>query len=139
MAFILFLERSFYSKNPIVRLTPFRDPTFTFACLFNMVVGFGLYASTYLTPVFLGRIRDFNSLEIGTTVFVVGVGQFFSTIIAARLINRIDRRLLIAVGLSGFALSLWLTTAVTTFWGSEQFSGRRSCGVCLSCCVSYRA
>jgi len=64
VAFVLFLERSFYSKNPIVRLTPFRDPTFTFACLFNLVVGFGLYASTYLTPVFLGRIRDFNSLEI---------------------------------------------------------------------------
>lgn len=121
VAFVLFLERSFYSKNPIVRLTPFRDPTFTFACLFNLVVGFGLYASTYLTPVFLGRIRDFNSLEIGTTVFVVGVGQFFSTVIAARLINRVDRRLLIAVGLSGFALSLWLTTTVTTYWGADQF------------------
>lgn len=121
VAFVLFLERSFYSKNPIVRLTPFRDPTFTFACLFNLVVGFGLYASTYLTPVFLGRIRDFNSLEIGTTVFVVGVGQFFSTILAARLIGRVDRRLLIAVGLSGFALSLWLTTTVTPFWGSDQF------------------
>lgn len=121
VAFVLFLERSFYSRNPIVRLTPFRDPTFTFACLFNLVVGFGLYASTYLTPVFLGRIRDFNSLEIGTTVFVVGVGQFFSTIIAARLINRVDRRLLIALGLSGFALSLWLTTAVTTYWGADQF------------------
>jgi len=121
VAFVLFLERSFYSKNPIVRLTPFRDPTFTFACVFNLVIGFGLYASTYLTPVFLGRIRDFDSLQIGTTVFVVGIGQFFSTILAAKLIGVVDRRILVAVGLLGFSLSMWLTSAVTTQWGADQF------------------
>ena len=121
VAFVLFLERSFYSKNPIVRLTPFRDPTFTFACVFNLVIGFGLYASTYLTPVFLGRIRDFNSLQIGTTVFVVGIGQFFSTIMAARLIGKVDRRILITAGLLGFSTSMWLTTQVTPEWGADQF------------------
>ena len=80
-----------------------------------------LFASTYLTPVFLGRIRDFNSLQIGTTVFVVGIGQFFSTIMAARLIGKVDRRILITAGLLGFSTSMWLTTQVTPEWGADQF------------------
>jgi len=39
----------------------------------NVVIGFGLYAATYLTPVYLGRVRGYSSLQIGVTVFVTGV------------------------------------------------------------------
>jgi DHA2 family multidrug resistance protein len=120
VAFGLFLERSFYSFNPIVRLSPFRNRTFAFACLFNLVIGFGIYASTYLVPVFLGRVRGFNSLEIGTTVFVVGAGQLVSTIFAAWASNHIDRRIVIAIGLTGFSFSLWLTSFLGSNWGFDE-------------------
>ena len=109
-----------YSNNPIVSLVPFRDRTFSIACLLNLVIGFGLYSSTYLVPVFLGRVRGFDSLEIGTTVFVVGIGQLVSTIIAARASEKVDRRLIISVGFLGLALSLWLTSRVTSNWGFDE-------------------
>ena len=117
VAFLLFLERAFFSAAPIVRLTPFRKPTFVFACVFNLVIGFGIYSSTYLVPMFLGRVRGYDSLQIGTTVFVVGGAQILSTVIAARLSETVDRRIVIAVGLSLFALSLWLTSHLTSTWG----------------------
>ena len=34
--------------------------------------------ATYLVPVFLGRVRGYDSLQIGTTVFVTGVAQIAS-------------------------------------------------------------
>jgi DHA2 family multidrug resistance protein len=117
VAFGLFLERSLNSGGPIVKLTPFRKPTFAFACLFNMTIGFGIYSSTYLVPVFLGRVRGYDSLQIGTTVFVVGITQVLSTIIAARLSQKVDPRRTITVGLILFAASLWLSSYVTTQWG----------------------
>jgi DHA2 family multidrug resistance protein len=40
--------------------------------------------------VFLGRVRGYDSLEIGTTVFVTGIAQILSTVIAARLSTRVD-------------------------------------------------
>lgn len=113
----VFLERSIFSATPIVRLSPFRRPTFVFACVFNLVIGFGLFASIYLIPVYLGRVRGFNSLQIGTTVFIVGVAQLVSTVIAARLSETVDRRLIIGVGLPLFAFSLWLTSQATAQWG----------------------
>jgi DHA2 family multidrug resistance protein len=116
---LLFLERSFRSGGPIVKLTPFRKPTFAFACVFNLVIGFGIYSSTYLIPVFLGRVRGFNSLEIGTTVVVTGVAQLFSTIVAARLSQRVDPRYVIAAGLPLFAASLFWTSHMTPEWGFQ--------------------
>jgi DHA2 family multidrug resistance protein len=123
VAFLLFLERSFRSAGPIVKLTPFRKPTFVFACVFNLVIGFGLYSATYLIPVYLGRVRGFNSMEIGTTVFVTGIAQILSTVIAARLSQSADPRYVITVGLSLFAASLWWTAHLTPDWGFYELLG----------------
>jgi DHA2 family multidrug resistance protein len=117
VGFALFIERSFNSGGPIVRLTPFRNPTFAFACVFNLVIGFGLYSATYLIPVFLARVRDYDSLQIGTTVVVTGVAQIASVVLAARLSQTVDPRKVITVGLTLFAASLWLSSKVTVDWG----------------------
>ncbi|MGO4261923.1 DHA2 family efflux MFS transporter permease subunit [Lysobacter sp. TAB13] len=121
VAFGLFLERSLRSQGPIVRLSPFRNPTFVFACVFNLVIGFGLYASTYLIPVFLGRVRGYNSLDIGTTVFVTGIAQLFGTVLVARASQRVDPRKIITLGLVLFAGSLWMTSQLTAEWGFGAF------------------
>jgi DHA2 family multidrug resistance protein len=117
VAFGLFLERSFRSGAPIVLLTPFRRPTFAMACVFNLVIGFGLYAATYLTPVYLGRVRGYDSLQIGTTVVVAGIAQIASVVVAARLSQAVDQRYVITVGLCLFAASLWMASYVTPDWG----------------------
>jgi DHA2 family multidrug resistance protein len=117
VAFLLFLERSFRSNGPIVVLTPFRKPTFAFACLFNLVIGFGIYSGTYLVPVFLGRVRGYDASQIGTTVFIAGLTQLLGVPIAAGLSQRVDPRVMITAGLSLFAAGLWLFSYMTPDWG----------------------
>jgi DHA2 family multidrug resistance protein len=117
VGFLLFLERSLRSHAPVVRLSPFRQPTFVFACLFNLVIGFGLYSATYLIPLFLGRVRGYDSLQIGTTVVVTGIAQIASVVVAARLSQKLDPRVMIAAGLPLFAASLWLASYLTPEWG----------------------
>jgi len=114
---VVFFERTFFSKMPVLKLTPFKRPTFVMACVLNVVIGFGLYAATYLTPVFLGRVRDFSSLQIGLTVFVTGIAMFVTAPIAARLSTKVDGRYVIAVGFTLFALGLWMFSGITQEWG----------------------
>jgi DHA2 family multidrug resistance protein len=121
IGFVLFLERSFYSKNPLVRLAAFRRPTFAFACVFNFVFGGGMYSAIYLVPVYLGQVRGYDSLQIGETVIVVGLSQMLSVVVASWLSQRIDMRYMITVGLSMFALSLWLSSSMTSDWGFWEF------------------
>jgi DHA2 family multidrug resistance protein len=136
VGFIVFLERSFYSTMPVLKLTPFRKPTFALACVLNIVIGFGLYSSVYLTPVFLGRVRGFSSLDIGTTVFVAGVFMVFSAPIAARMTTLVDQRVVISFGLSLFAISLWLFSYVTSSWGfDELFIPQALRGFALLLCI----
>jgi len=133
---LLFLERSFRSGGPIVRLSPFRKMTFAFACVFNLVIGFGLYSSTYLIPVFLGRVRGYDSLQIGTTVVVTGVAQIMSTVIAARASQSVDQRIVITFGLSLFATSLYWTSHLTPEWGFAAFLGPQALrGFAIMLCI----
>ena len=136
IAFLLFLERSFLSTMPIVNLSPFRRPRFAFACLFNIVIGFGLFASIYLVPIYLGRVRGYDSLQIGETVFVVGIAQIVSTIVAARVSQTVDRRITITVGLVMFAFSLWLSSHMTAQWGfAELFWPQAVRGLAVMLCI----
>ncbi|MBV9882313.1 MAG: DHA2 family efflux MFS transporter permease subunit, partial [Sphingomonadaceae bacterium] len=136
VAFLLFLERSFLSPMPIVNLSPFRRPRFAFACLFNIVIGFGLFASIYLVPIYLGRVRGYDSLQIGETVFVVGIAQIVSTIVAARVSQTVDRRITITVGLVLFAFSLWLSSHMNAEWGfAELFWPQAVRGLAVMLCI----
>jgi DHA2 family multidrug resistance protein len=119
----VFFERSFFSRMPILKLTPFKRPTFALACALNMVIGFGLYSAVYLTPIFLGRVRGFSSMDIGTTVFVAGIFMTCGAPIAARLTTMIDQRIVIAVGFSLFALSCWWMSRITPVWGFWELLG----------------
>lgn len=114
---VVFFERCLYSPRPLVRIAPFRQHGFAAANVLSFVIGFGIFTSVYLTPVFLGRVRDFSSLDIGTTVFVAGVFMTLSAGPAAWLATRMDLRLLLAVGLLLNAVSLWMMSAMGPQWG----------------------
>lgn len=117
---VVFFERTFFSTMPVVKLTPFLRPTFAMACVLNLVIGFGLYAATYLTPVYLGRVREFSSLQIGTTVFVTGIAMTITAPIAARLSTKVDGRYVIAVGFAMFAASLFMFSDINSQWGFQE-------------------
>lgn len=136
VGFVVFLERALFSPNPVVSLKPLLEPNFGFACLFSLVIGFGLFASIYLVPIYLGRVRGFSSLEIGLTVYVVGIAQLVSTFIAAALSQRVDMRWMITVGLTLFAWSNWITSHVTPEWGYwEMFCPQAVRGLSLMLCI----
>ncbi len=123
-----------------MRLSPFRHPTFVFACVFNLVIGFGMYASIYLIPVFLGRVRDYTSLDIGTTVVVTGIAQLFGTVVAARLSQTIDLRKMITVGPDALRHKLVDDVFHHARVGIQlRWRSRKRCAASPSCYVSFRA
>ena len=73
------------------------------------MLGIGLFGSVYLMPVFLAFVRGHNALEIGEVMLVTGVAQLLIAPIAVALEQRLDARLLTAVGFGLFALGLGLS------------------------------
>jgi hypothetical protein len=78
--------------QPDRRSARLKDRNFALGCFFSFVTGIGLFATIYLTPLFLGRVRGYGALDIGLAVFSTGVFQIMAIPLYAFLANRIDLR-----------------------------------------------
>jgi DHA2 family multidrug resistance protein len=115
----LFFWRMLTRRDPLVELRAFANANFAFGSLFSFVLGLGLYGSVYLVPLFLGRVRGYDSLQIGETMFVTGAAMFLSAPIAGQLARVVDLRVMLAVGLVMFGGGLWWMANLTVdsaFW-----------------------
>jgi MFS transporter, DHA2 family, multidrug resistance protein len=114
------LRRSLRHPAPLIDLAAFRNREFAIGCWFSFVLGIGLYGATYLLPVFLGVVQNYDALPIGEIMMVTGVAQLVMAPVATMLERRTDARRLIAAGYALLALG-WLgngfMTFATDFWG----------------------
>ena len=134
---IVFFWRALTRPEPIVDLKAFRDRNFVIGCLFSFTMGIGLYGAVYLIPLFLARVRGFNSLQIGEVMFITGLCMFFAAPIIGRALGKLDPRMILACGLSLFFLSLWLTARLTAESGFAEMAfplGLR--GVAMMMCIA---
>lgn len=133
---VMFFARSLTHREPVVDLWAFRDRNFAMGSMFSFAMGAGLYGMTYLYPLYLGRIRGYDALMIGTTVFVSGIAMFLTAPLAGTLAKKIDRRLLMGVGFAGFATSCWMLTGMTGEWDfNELFWPQILRGASLMLCM----
>lgn len=109
-----FFWRALTAAHPVVELRAFRDRNFAIGSLFGFVLGIGLYGSVYIIPLFLGRVRGYDALQIGQVMFVTGIGMFLAAPLVGRLSAALDPRGLVAFGLAVTGLALWLNARLTS-------------------------
>jgi DHA2 family multidrug resistance protein len=117
---IAFIWRSLSYANPVVDLRALKSRNFALGCFFSFITGIGIFATIYLTPVFLGRVRGFSALEIGLAVFTTGIFQVSAIPLYTYLGRRIDLRWLMMFGLGCFTLSMWNFAPITHDWGWRE-------------------
>lgn len=133
---IIFFYRSFTNKNAIVDLYAFANLNFALGSFFSFVMGIGLYGMTYLYPLYLSSIQHYSSYMIGNTMFISGLSMFIGAPIAAILSNKLDPRILMALGFLGFAGSTYQTTYLTSDWAfSQLFLPQLFRGISMMMCM----
>ncbi|WP_439496370.1 DHA2 family efflux MFS transporter permease subunit [Bosea sp. (in: a-proteobacteria)] len=117
---VLFFWRALTRDDPLVDLYAFRNRNFAFGSLFSFTMGIGLYGLTYLYPVYLGRIRGYDALMIGETMFVTGLAMFLTAPIAGRLSVKLDPRIMMMIGFGGFAAGTYIASFITADWDFHE-------------------
>jgi DHA2 family multidrug resistance protein len=117
---IAFIWRSLTFARPVVDLGALGSRNFALGCFFSFVTGIGIFATIYLTPLFLGRVRGFSALEIGLAIFSTGLFQVSAIPFYAFLARKIDLRWLMMFGLACFGLSMWNFVPITHDWGWRE-------------------
>ncbi|HWG04845.1 MAG TPA: DHA2 family efflux MFS transporter permease subunit [Beijerinckiaceae bacterium] len=104
-----FIQRTLRARHPVVDLRHFSDPDFVVGCILSFVLGMGLFGSVYLMPVFLAFVRAHDALEIGEIMLVTGIAQLLVAPFAVALEQRVETRLLTAIGFVMFGIGLGLS------------------------------
>ena len=131
---VVFFWRALTRDDPLVDLYAFKDRNFAFGSLFSFCMGIGLYGLTYLYPVYLGRIRGYDALMIGETMFVTGLCMFLMAPIAGRLSAKLDPRIMMMIGFSLFGFGTWIASHITSDWDFHELlwpQVLRGCGLML--------
>jgi DHA2 family multidrug resistance protein len=116
----LFLVHAFTAKEPIVDLRALAIRNFGIGSLLSFITGIGLFCTVFLTPVFLGRVRGFDSLQIGIALLSVGCFQLIALVAYSRLARVINMRWLMVFGLACFGLGCYLYVPLTNQWGWQE-------------------
>ena len=109
----LFFWRVLTYRQPIVDLRTFRNRNFAMGTFYTFIIGTGLYGATYVIPLFLAQVRGFSAFQIGMTVVVTGLAQMVMSPFSARIARKLDLRIMLAIGMGLFAVSMYLTATLT--------------------------
>lgn len=122
VGFGLLFAGQFLARRPVLKLRLILSRQFGSIVLMALVVGMVLYGTTYVIPQFLALIADFNALQTGNVILLMGLPALFLMPIVPFLVTRIDIRLAVGFGLSLMALSCWLTLGLTAQSGGGHFT-----------------
>ena len=104
-------DRSFLNRELL------KDKNCMIGTLLMFLIGMPLYGTMTLLPLMLQNLMNYPVVTTGLVTAPRGIGTMMAMILCARLIGRVDTRLVIMTGLALTAVALWQMTGFTTQMG----------------------
>jgi MFS transporter, DHA2 family, multidrug resistance protein len=106
-ALVLFVIHEIYTPDPVVHLRVFKDRTYAAGVFLMTMLGFVLYGSLLLLPVFLQTMLGYPALNAGIAMAPRGLGSFLMMPLVGTVLGRFDPRKVLACGLVGASYTLY--------------------------------
>lgn len=112
-ALVTFVVHQLETEHPIVDLRIFKNRTYAAGTGINLLMGLALFSGNFLFALYCGTVLRYAALDIGKVFLVSGAFQVVLMPLVGRFGGRFDQRVLLALGISGVALSLWMNAHLT--------------------------
>ena len=121
--FFFFIWREIVAKHPIVNLRVLKDNNLAVGTIMSFILGFGLYGSTFIIPIYLQSILGWTATDAGLLLVPSSITTaFMMPLIGILLQKGVAPKFLVAGGfLVFFVYSLWSYQILTPDTGSEHF------------------
>jgi DHA2 family multidrug resistance protein len=106
-ALVIFVAHEFSTRDPVVRLRVFKERTYAAGVFLMTVLGFVLYGSLLLLPIFLQTLLGYSALDAGVAMAPRGLGSFLMMPVVGTVMARFDPRKVLAVGITIASWSLY--------------------------------
>ena len=118
---IALVWRELTTDHPVIDFRVLRHRAVWVGTLLGIVMGVGLYASVFTLPVFLQSNLHMTAEQTGFVLLPGAMATAFSMAIVGKLTQKVDSRLLVAIGALLFASSMWKLSLITGQSGTHDF------------------
>jgi DHA2 family multidrug resistance protein len=116
----LFIWIELTVEKPLLRLRLLKGRNFGFGTAAMTLVGFALFGSVYILPAYLGQAQGYNAEQIGSVLAWTGLPQLILIPLVPKLMQRFDTRYVAFAGLTIFAYSSFMNTAMSPDYAGDQ-------------------
>ena len=113
VSLVLFAFWQRRNPQPLMDLRVFRYPGFTGSFLMSMVIGAGVFASTYVTPLYFQQVLGESAASAGLMLMPAGLAMAFTFPVAGHLTDRFSETRIMMAGLVLFVLNMVLMAGAT--------------------------
>jgi MFS transporter, DHA2 family, multidrug resistance protein len=107
--------------EPLVDLRLFARRNFGLGSIINVALGIGLYGVVFILPLYLAQMQGYNASQIGTVLIWLGLPQLLIIPLIPKLMQIVDTRIIIGVGILLFGGSCFLNVHLDTDFAGPQF------------------
>ncbi|MBL8792122.1 MAG: multidrug efflux MFS transporter [Rhizobiales bacterium] len=130
------LAYSVMRKDAAIMFHLLKDRALSFGCILSFLLGFILFSSVYILPVFFAFVRGMTPLEIGLITIAMGVMQIVAAPFTVLLDRYFDARVLTAAGFIVFAAGLLMNANLTVSSGEpDVFWAQIMRGAAVALCI----
>jgi DHA2 family multidrug resistance protein len=111
VSLVWFVRHEWKSRQPLVDLRILvRNRNFTIGCILIFLLGFTIYITVAMMPLFYQEVLGYTALTAGLVVAPRGLGSMLGLPLMGIISHRVDNRWLITIGFTAFgALSIWFS------------------------------
>ncbi|HLK61941.1 MAG TPA: DHA2 family efflux MFS transporter permease subunit [Bryobacteraceae bacterium] len=116
---VMFIVHELRTPNPVVQLRVFKERTYATGVFLMTVLGYVLYGSLLLLPIFLQTLLGYPALDAGLAMMPRGLGSFLMMPLVGTVFGRFDPRKVLAVGIVGASWTLFSLSKLnlsTGYW-----------------------
>lgn len=122
LGFFLFIWREKSIEYPIVNLNILKKRSFSVGMFFSFVLGFGLYGSVFIFPIFCQNLLGFSALQTGKIFLPGGLATIvLMPFIGIMLKKGVPAQLMAALGMVLFFTFSYMLSQSTLSSGTDDF------------------
>jgi len=116
-----FVWHELTTEHPVIDLRILGNRQFGTGALLGGVLGVCLYATVFVLPVYLQQLQHFTANQTGLVILPGALASAVTMVVMARLLGRIDARMIASLGAAMFALAMWQWSHFTTQSGYDDY------------------
>lgn len=123
LGLFFFIWRELTYKNPIVELRVLKNGNLRIGTVMSFILGFGLYGSTFIVPLYTQSILGWTALQAGMLMIPATLATAFMMPFIGRMIAKgVPQQYMVATGLFlFFVYSFWGYKIITPDTGKDAF------------------